>query len=346
MSHANHKVVIVAGGTGGHIYPGIAVAQELEKRNTKDEILFIGSAEGLEKELIPRAGFNLKLIKARQLSRRLSYKALSAPFLAVIGFFQALAVLASFAPKVVLSFGGYTALPVVLAAKALGIKVFVHEQNVLPGVTNKLSFRLADRIFLSFPESQQYCQGEVVGNPVRTEIRRTRHGGGNKKLLFVLGGSQGARSLNQAIAAALPRIDGGKWEILHSVGQRDFPQYAALKNGFYRPVGYIENMAEALASADLVISRAGATAIAEFAAVGLPMILVPYPHAAEGHQELNADALVKAGAAVKIADRDLTAEKILSLLDSQTLDLAALSANSRRFARPDAARLIAEAIWN
>ncbi|MCU0641536.1 MAG: undecaprenyldiphospho-muramoylpentapeptide beta-N-acetylglucosaminyltransferase [Candidatus Margulisbacteria bacterium] len=345
MSHANHKIVIVAGGTGGHIYPGIAVAQALEGRGTKDDILFIGSEEGLEKELIPRAGFRLKLIKARQLTRRVSYKAVTAPLMMVIGFFQALALLAAFTPRVVLSFGGYTALPVVLAAKALGIKVFVHEQNVLPGATNQLTFRLADRIFLSFPESLEYCQGEVVGNPVRAEIFTTRRSGGSKKVLLVLGGSQGASRLNQAVAAALPNIDGGKWEIVHSLGRRDFPRYAALKNGFYRPLEYIDNMAAALVSADLVISRAGATAIAEFTAAGLPMVLVPYPYAAAGHQDHNADALVKAGAALKIADRDFTAARLLALLEDGALDLAALAARSRKFARPEAAKRIAEAIW-
>ncbi|MFA5114142.1 MAG: undecaprenyldiphospho-muramoylpentapeptide beta-N-acetylglucosaminyltransferase [Candidatus Margulisiibacteriota bacterium] len=342
MSPENRKVVIVAGGTGGHIYPGIAVAQALAGA----DILFIGSAAGLEKELVPPAGFNLKLIRARALTRQFSYKAVTAPFVTIIGFFQALAILAAFAPRVVLTMGGYAALPVVLAAKALGIKLYVHEQNVLPGVTNKLAFRLADKVFLSFPESLKYCAGEVVGNPVRAEILKARRTKKDRQVVLVLGGSQGARSLNQAVAAALPKVDGRRWEIVHSVGRRDFPQYGHLRSEHYRPLEYIADMAEALAGADLVVSRAGATALAEFTVVGLPMVLVPYPYAAEDHQELNADVMVRGGAARKIADRDFTAERFLALLNDRTLDLPRMGENAKKLARPAAARLIAEALWN
>jgi UDP-N-acetylglucosamine--N-acetylmuramyl-(pentapeptide) pyrophosphoryl-undecaprenol N-acetylglucosamine transferase len=346
MFPGSRKVVLVAGGTGGHIYPGIAVAQELRRRGATDDLLFIGSEEGLEKELVAKAGYKLQLIKARAFTRRISFRSFTAPCLSVLGFFQALTILASFSPSAVISFGGYAALPVVLAAKALGIKVFVHEQNVLPGVANKLSFRLADRVFLSFPESLKYCRGSVVGNPVRAEILRAGRQTGGRKVALVLGGSQGARRLNQAVVSALPQLKNSGWTIVHSIGRRDFPAQSAVQSANYQPVEYIEDMAQALASADLVISRAGATAIAEFTAAGLPMVLVPYPHAAEGHQDLNADAVAQAGAAIKVSDRDFTAEKLLSILSDRSLDLVKMGERARSLAHPEAARLIAEALWN
>lgn len=352
MSQENLKITIVAGGTGGHIYPGIAIAEEIRARFPQAEILFLGSTEGLEQELVARAGFDIRLIRARALLRKLSYKALTAPFVSAWGFFQALGILRSFRPQALVSTGGYASLAAAVAARLLGIPVYVHEQNVLPGVTNKLCFRLARLVFLSFDESLAYHSGQVVGNPVRREIlladreaaRKKLGLAAGKKLLLIMGGSQGARSINRAVTAALPRLGGDDWVIIHSIGARDFAPGDLPGYPFYRPFAYLYNMGEVLAAADLVISRAGATAIAEFAARGLPMVLVPFPYSAEGHQELNARAVADHGAGLMIRDADFTPARFQQLLGDKSLDLHKMSAAARRLARPQAAREIVNSI--
>ncbi|OGC11277.1 undecaprenyldiphospho-muramoylpentapeptide beta-N-acetylglucosaminyltransferase [candidate division WOR-1 bacterium RIFOXYA12_FULL_52_29] len=342
------KIVIVSGGTGGHIYPGIAVARELIPEN---KVLFIGSEEGLEKGLIAKAGFPIKLIKSRALLRKLSYKALSAPFISLIGFFQALAYLVRERPNVLLSTGGYASLPVVLAAKFLSIPIYLHEQNVLPGVTNRLFARWAKKVFLSFDRSREYLpQGIVTGNPVRGEIALADREASRAlfgcepgdKMVLVVGGSQGARSVNQAVIAALPLIKEGI-KIVHIIGSRDFPLLKRSEYPFYKPVEYMYNIAEAIAAADLVVSRAGATAIAEFLVRGLPMVLVPFPYSAEGHQDLNARVVEEAGAGVLVKNGELTPEKFASLVND-SLDLKQMKEACRRLARPEAAQEIINAI--
>lgn len=342
------KIVIVAGGTGGHIYPGIAIAQELPR----DEILFIGSNEGLEKDLIPRAGFKIKLIKARALLRKFSYKAVSAPFVSAIGFFQALSILREFRPQAVVSTGGYAALAAVFAAKLLRIPVFVHEQNVLPGVTNRLCSYLADRIFLSFDDSLSFQKGVVVGNPVRKEIieadraaaRKKLGLSAEKKMLLIMGGSQGARSINQTIIAALPQVEAQKWEIFHIIGTRDFDKMKTPGLPFYHPFAYLYNVEQVLAAADMVVSRAGATAIAEFSVRGLPMVLVPFPYSAEGHQDLNARAVAQKGAGILINNNEFTPEKFISVLRIDGSELEKMGRAARMLGRPDAARKIIDGI--
>src|SRR3989338_2850593 len=258
------KTLIVSGGTGGHIYPGIALAQEIRRKDPSAEILFVGSEEGLEKDLIGREGYPVKLIKARALLRKLSYKAISAPFVSIIGFWQSLRILKEYSPKVVISTGGYASLPVVLSAKLLSIPIFLLEQNTLPGAVNRLCSRLAKKVFLAFPETIKYLEGVVVGNPVRREIVTADRASARKKFnlqenetaVLIIGGSQGARQINETVFAALRNIP-ARVKILHIVGQRD---YKDVKAHNYRAFSYIYNMAEILAAADVVISRAGATA--------------------------------------------------------------------------------------
>lgn len=343
------KIAIVAGGTGGHIYPGIAVAQELSSRA---EILFIGSEEGMEADFVPRYGFNLRLIKSRALLRKLSYKALSAPFVTILGFFQALFLLRSFQPNLLISFGGYVSLPVVFAALLLQIPIYIHEQNVLPGLTNRICFKFAKKVFLSFEESRKYAEGSVIGNPVRREIleadrsfaRKELNISSGKKVILVVGGSQGARKINQTIISSLEKIPSEEYEILHVIGNRDFGWASHCFQGknftFYHPFTYLYNIEEALAAADIVISRAGATAIAEFLSRGLPMILIPFPYSSEGHQDLNAKAVEDAGCAVVVSNQEFTAEKFLSVILDRNLDLDKMKENCKKLARPNAAKEI------
>ena len=350
------KIAIVSGGTGGHIYPGIALAQEIKRRDPGASILFLGSEEGLEMDLIPREKYPLKLIKSRALLRKLSYKALSAPFISAIGFFQSLWILRSFSPKFLISTGGYASLPAVLAARALGIPIILHEQNVLPGAVNRISQKLAKKVFLSFHESLKYMPGEVVGNPVRKEIleaereasRRKFNLSPDQKVVLVMGGSQGSKKINQTVLSSLERLP-SDIKILHIIGNRDFgwvQRYLddkQIKN--YQALPYLHDMADALAAADLAVSRAGATAIAEFLVRGLPMILIPFPYASEDHQRLNAGVVAEKGEAVIIEDRDFTPEKFISSITVSSLDYGKMRGSAEKLAKHDAAERIVKFIY-
>ncbi|HVN67112.1 MAG TPA: undecaprenyldiphospho-muramoylpentapeptide beta-N-acetylglucosaminyltransferase [Candidatus Sulfotelmatobacter sp.] len=354
------KAVIVAGGTGGHIYPGIAVAEELERRSAANQVMFIGSEEGLEKELVPRAGFDIKLIRARALLRKLSYQALSAPFVSAIGFWQALALLKNDRPDLVLATGGYVSLPVVLAARALNLPIYLHEQNSLPGFSNRLIGRFARKVFLTFPGSQKYLNGQVTGNPVRREIiaadraaarQRLGYTAGDKVVL-IMGGSQGARSINAVVSELLGKIverrksniESRDVRIMHIVGHRDWHLVKDNNYDFYSKVEYLYNMSDVLAAADLAVSRAGATAIAECLVRSVPMVLVPFPYSAEGHQERNARIIADGGAAVVVKNAELTARRLAELICDRELPLEKMKDNCRKLARPRAAEEIVNAL--
>ncbi len=350
------RIAIVSGGTGGHIYPGIAIAQEIRRKDPGASVLFLGSEEGLERELLSREEYQVKLIWSRALLRKFSYQAVTAPFVSAVGFFQSLWILLWFSPRVLISTGGYASLPVVMAAKILRIPVVLHEQNVLPGAVNRISRRLARKVFLSFPESLKYLKGEVVGNPVRREIieaerqkaRRRLGLSPEKKVVLVMGGSQGSKKINETLVSSLGRVP-AEIMILHIIGNRDFGwvnRYLEGKRiGNYRALPYLHDMADALAAADLAVSRAGATAIAEFLARGLPMVLIPFPYAAEDHQRLNARAVAEKGAAVVVEDRDLTPDKFIEIISDASLDYGKMSECARRLARPRAAERIIDFIY-
>lgn len=350
------KIAIVSGGTGGHIYPGIALAQEIKRRDPGASILFIGSEEGLENELIPREKYPVKLIKSRALLRKFSYKAVSAPFVSAIGFFQSIWILKFFSPKFLVSTGGYASLPVVLAARLLRIPVLLHEQNVLPGAVNRISQRFAKRIFLSFYESLKYMKGEVVGNPVRREIieaereraRKNLSLSSDQKVVLVMGGSQGSKKINETVLSSLDRLP-SDLKILHIIGNRDFGWVNRYLEGKkmqnYQALPYLHAMADALAACDLVVSRAGATAIAEFLVRGLPMVLVPFPYAADDHQRLNAEAIAQKGGALMVEDSDLTPEKFISILADSSLNYGKMKKAAKKLAKPNAAERIVESIY-
>jgi len=349
------KFVIVAGGTGGHIYPGIALAQEIKQRDPSAEILFIGSEEGLEYDLVKRQGFKIKLIKARALLRKISYKAISAPFVSLIGFVQAFNLLKKYKPDAVISTGGYVSLPIVLAAKLLKRPIFLCEQNILAGAVNRLCGRLVLERFLSFPGTK-FLKGEVLGNPVRREIIQTQRGPARKslgyngeKVVLVMGGSQGSKKMNEVVVSAVEKLPEGV-SVLHIVGERDFGWVSRLIEGRtiknYWAVPYSHDMAKTLAAVDLVVSRAGATAIAEFLVRGLPMVLVPFPYAAEDHQRLNARSIAEHGAARVVENEVFTAEKFVQLVSDTLQNYAKMKQAAAKLAKPEAARKIVEKIYD
>jgi UDP-N-acetylglucosamine--N-acetylmuramyl-(pentapeptide) pyrophosphoryl-undecaprenol N-acetylglucosamine transferase len=350
------KIAIVAGGTGGHIYPGIAVAQEIKRRDKDAAILFLGSEEGMEKDLVTREGFALCFIKARALLRTFSYKALSAPFISFVGFLQSILILKKFRPNLLLSTGGYTSLPAVLAARLLGIPIILQEQNALPGAVNRINSRFAKEIFISFKESLRYLPGKVLGNPVRRQIyeaqrdpsRRKFGFNPDDKVVLVMGGSQGAKRINESVVYSLANLP-DPVKIMHIIGKRDFDWVTSYLGGKtnknYIPISYLYDMSEALAAADLVVSRAGATAIAEFLARKLPMILVPFPYAAQDHQRLNAEILVKDGAAILIKDSDFSPERFTKLLNETLSNYDKMKSVLNEKVMPNAAERIVDYIY-
>ncbi|MBU1026215.1 MAG: undecaprenyldiphospho-muramoylpentapeptide beta-N-acetylglucosaminyltransferase [Candidatus Margulisbacteria bacterium] len=350
------RIVIVSGGTGGHIYPGLAVAQEIKRRDKNSIIYFIGSHEGMEKDLVEREGFPIQLIYSRALLRKLSYKAISAPFVCLVGFFQAFSVLRRVKPKYLVATGGYASLPVILAARCKRIPVILLEQNAFPGAVNRLCRAFAQEAFLTFKESGKYIKGEVVGNPVRRQIieadresaRRKLNLDDQQKLILIMGGSQGSKRMNEAVVNALDQLPPGN-KIFHIVGVRDFAWVSQKLAGKelinYQSLAYVHNIADYLAAADLVISRAGATAIAEFLVLGLPMILVPFPYAAGDHQRLNAKSIAEAGAAIVVEDSDFTPDKFLSIISDFPSNYGRMKESAKKIAKPDAAERIVDFIY-
>jgi UDP-N-acetylglucosamine--N-acetylmuramyl-(pentapeptide) pyrophosphoryl-undecaprenol N-acetylglucosamine transferase len=359
MSQKNKQqlnIVIVAGGTGGHIYPGLALAEAFHWRYPDCRLSFYGGEGGLEEKIIKRAGFSLRTIKARPLIRKISWRSLTAPFSWLIAFGQAWSALRHDQPDLIVATGGYVSLAVGLAAWGQKIPFFIHEQNALPGATNRWLAKLARKVFLSYPESTAYLSGEVVGNPVRREIleaerKKSREILGlpqEKELLLVMGGSQGARRLNQIVTESLPLLADAGVEVLHLIGERDYQQGEADRflaaYPFYHPYAYAHHMATILAAVDIVISRAGATGLAECFCRSLPLILIPFPYAAGNHQQLNADAAVAGGAALSLKESALTSHTLISALQAVRKNRPAMAVASGRMSRPDAGKLIVEKI--
>ncbi len=345
------RVLIAAGGTGGHIYPGIAVAQEIMRRDERSKVRFIGTARGLETRLVAQAGFELSLIDSAGLKNvRLVARMKS---LAVLpkSFVSALQVIRQFQPDVVVGSGGYVSGPVVLMAALTNRRTLVMESNALPGWTNRVLARFVDRAAVSFEQALPHFRGKglVTGNPVRREffeIPAKRRDAGEFSLL-VFGGSQGAHAINEAMMAALPKLEGIPTElrIKHQTGAADLEklQAAYLSAGLGERAdvrSYIDNMMTDFAEADLVICRAGATTTAELIAAGKASIMIPFPFAADDHQRKNAEALQASGAARMILQQDLNGERLAKEINelAQTPgQVDRMEEASRKLAHGDAA---------
>ena len=347
-------VLIMAGGTGGHIFPGLAVAEVLRGRGIP--VLWLGAAGGLEARLVPAHGIQMHAVKVGGLRGKGWRTRLAAPFMLARAVFEAWHVLRRVRPRSVLSLGGYVAGPGGLAAWLLRRPLLVHEQNRVPGVTNRVLARLARRVLVGFADAfPARVAAEWVGNPVRADIAalpvpaQRMAGRGGPVRLLVLGGSQGARTLNRVLPAALARLPAEhRPEVLHQCGARDLDAARAA----YADAGvaarvepFIEDMAGAYGWADLAVCRAGALTLAELAAAGLGALLVPYPYAVDDHQTRNAQALCEAGAAEVIQERDLHEETLAQRLRTLCADrdrLRAMATAARTLARADAAEVIAE----
>jgi UDP-N-acetylglucosamine--N-acetylmuramyl-(pentapeptide) pyrophosphoryl-undecaprenol N-acetylglucosamine transferase len=349
-------VLILAGGTGGHIFPGIAVAQALRERGVP--VLWLGSDGGLEASLVPKAGIELRTLPVRGVRGKRMTALLAAPFRIARAIWSAWRTIGAVRPRSALALGGFAAGPGGIAAWLRRVPLLVHEQNRVPGVTNRILARFAGKRLCGFAGALP--GGEWIGNPVRAVIAAlpdpgVRYAGRSGPLrVLVLGGSQGAHGLNIVLPLVLQRIDAAERpQIRHQSGPRQLTQ----TRGIYATAGitaqvdaFIDDMAAAYAWADLAICRAGALTLAELCAAGLPAVLVPFPAAVDDHQTRNAAALVEAGGAVLVAEGDGFAQRLGDALAdlcaggpaTARARLAAMAQKSRTLAKPDAAARIAD----
>ena len=350
------RLLIAGGGTGGHLYPGIAVARELLKRMPHAEVTFVGTAQGIEARVIPREGLTLDVIRSAGLKgKSVATMARGLSLLPLSGV-DAWNVISRRRPSAVIGLGGYSSAPVVMLAALRGIPTLVMEQNAIPGFANRRLASVIDAAAVTYEESIRYFgdRAFVSGNPVRPEFfeeaHEHPHSPPRAARVLVFGGSQGAHAINVAVVEAAPRLalapDG--LEITHQTGERDLDM---VRNGYAtagvqaRVEPFLFDMDRQMKAADLVVCRAGATTLAELAAAGRASILVPLPTATDDHQRKNAQAFVRQGAAVMVEQRELSGERMAAELLALAADAerrAQLAAAARRLARPDAAAVIVD----
>ncbi|HXZ79552.1 MAG TPA: undecaprenyldiphospho-muramoylpentapeptide beta-N-acetylglucosaminyltransferase [Terriglobales bacterium] len=345
------RAVLAGGGTGGHVIPALAIAQELRQRYAAD-ILFIGTARGIENRLVPRAGFPLKLISVGALNRVSLATRLKTLISLPSAIMEAKAMLKGFRAQVVISVGGYASGPTMAAAALSHVPVLIFEPNFVPGFANRIGSRMASAAAVQFRETgEQLPNARVTGIPVRQAFFQVpaRPVNSGPPTLLVFGGSQGAHAINEAVWNSLPdfraRIPGLR--IIHQTGERDYNegqeryQQAGMQAEVFQ---FIDHMPEMFARADLLICRSGASTVAEVAAAAKPAIFIPLPTAADDHQRRNAEALTKAGAAEMLLQSDLSPQKLVETAAALLADrprLAKMSEAARNLAHPDAAREIA-----
>lgn len=347
-------ILIMAGGTGGHVFPGLAVADALRHRG--QTVMWLGTSKGMEAKLVPEAGIEMVWISIAGLRGKGMRTWMAAPLRLLRALWQAGSVLRRLRPRAVIGFGGFVSGPGGVMAILMRIPLFVHEQNAIPGMTNRWLARFSRQVFTGFPIRLPGAIGKTqhTGNPVRAEIANlpapearydARHGPLN---LLVLGGSQGARAINQCVPHALTQLDPTQRpSVRHQAGARhlDATREAYERAGVIARVEpFVTDMAEAYAWADLVICRAGALTVSEIAAAGVASILVPFPHAVDDHQRMNGRYLADAKAAVLIPERDLDPERLLGVLREigHRAHLKTMAVAARHLARPQAAQSVAE----
>jgi UDP-N-acetylglucosamine--N-acetylmuramyl-(pentapeptide) pyrophosphoryl-undecaprenol N-acetylglucosamine transferase len=344
------KLIIAGGGTGGHLFPGIAVAEEFLARDQSNEVLFVGTERGIEARAVPAAGYSLEFISAAGIRGKGGLAQIKGIAMMIYGYAQSRKVLKAFRPDIVLGVGGYASLPMLLAARGMQIPRFIHEQNAIPGQTNRLLSRFADRVFITLEESARYFPEKstlLTGNPLRRQILEMVEKqnppsipplskGGSEQgeqgvvgdrgfHLLIFGGSQGAHAINVAMLEALPFLKMAeiKLEIVHQTGENDCAEVlagyrAAGVEAFVTP--FISDMAAEYTRADLIICRAGATTIAEVTACGKTCLFIPFPHAVDDHQRRNAEALLKKDACFMMLELELTGRTLAECICSAAAD--------------------------
>ena len=363
------RIIITGGGTGGHIYPGISLAREFQSRDKNNEIIFVGTEHKMESEIIPQEGFRFLGLRVKGIERKFSLESLSALFLFLGSLFTSYGIIKDFKPDLVIGTGGYVSGSVALVSSLLGIPTFIHEQNVIPGITNQFLSLTGKKVFTSFPESAGYFwrKERIVfsGNPIRKsiwqgnkeKIIKENNLDSTKKTILVFGGSKGASTINKMVLHSLYLIEESiwlEWQVLIISGEEDFKNLTekVTKSPFketVRVLPYLHNIEDAYDLADLVVCRAGATTIAELSAKGIAAILIPYPYATGNHQLYNARFLESNLAALIIEEKELNREKLAAelsklLTDNKRLDL--LARNSKKLGKRKAAQDIVDNIYD
>jgi len=348
------RLIVTGGGTGGHLFPALAVATEIRQRSPVGDILFIGTSRQIDNQVLAGEEFQREVITFSGIKGLGLGGLLHAATRLPIGLFQSISILRRFQPDLVFGVGGYVTVPVLMAAKILRVPICIHEQNSVPGLANRVGGRLARKICISLPCKPPFAEKKTVmtGNPVRREIleagRRKKSWQGGACTLLVLGGSQGARRVNELVvrAVALLHTRGVPIRVVHQTGPADENRVRAEyeRMGVQAQVGaFFQNMAGVYELADLVVSRAGATTLAELAVMGLPAILIPYPHAADDHQTTNARYYERGGGAVVAQEAELDGARLATLLNGLIADPREVQIKAmamRALGRPDATERI------
>ncbi len=349
------RVIIAGGGTGGHLFPGLAVAEEFKNRDDSTEVIFVGTEYGIEARVVPREGYPIKFLKAEGLVGVSTVKKVKAIVTTFFSIADSYKIIKTVRPDIVIGVGGYASGAAMLTAYLMSIPTMILEQNSIPGLTNKILGRFVRAVCITYQESISFfpkAKTFLTGNPVRMQILKGDIESAYRLFslerglftIFIFGGSSGAKSINMAIVNALNNMYDlkDKIQFLHQTGIRDYENIreAYRKTGFKGTITpFIYQMGEAYAVADIVISRAGATTLAELTALGKPAILIPYPYAAGQHQELNARKLLEMGAAKMIRDSELKGESLANsireMYTNETMR-AEMQRNSRAVGRPEA----------
>jgi UDP-N-acetylglucosamine--N-acetylmuramyl-(pentapeptide) pyrophosphoryl-undecaprenol N-acetylglucosamine transferase len=347
------RVIIAGGGTGGHVYPGLAVAKEIVRRNSQAEVLFIGTEKGLESRVIPPEGFRLETITVSGVKGVRGLRRLGSLFKIPVSVWESFRIISQFKPRLVIGVGGYSSGPPALVAALLRIPILLQEQNATPGLTNRLLAKFAGLVATSFPESQNFFGKKAVltGNPVRREFSQSKANVPEGRFVVVImGGSQGARAINQAVIQSLDYLkpEFPRLKFIHQTGEAGFDEVSAAYARYaldheVRP--YFYDMPTQYLRADLLISRAGATTLAEIALSGKGSILIPFPYATDNHQQKNAESFANAGAAEMILQNTLSGKILADRIQfymNHPEELQQMAEKSLSFGRPDATERIVD----
>lgn len=362
------KYLISGGGTGGHIYPALAIANEIKKRDKNAEIIYIGTKDGLEAELVPKAGFRFETVRVMGLPRKINKEFFKALKELVVGMNESRKIIKTFKPDIVIGTGGYVSGPIVLLGSLMGKKTLIHEQNAYPGITNKILGRFVDMIAVTFEEAIKYFKKKdkiiVTGNPIRSEIYNIDKTEAYKKLdldpskkvILSFGGSGGQLKLNDAILDLFvsENLDNIQW--LHITGKRLYDDFNKKLERYENKISanikilpYLYEMPEAMNIADIIIASSGAITLAEISAIGAASILVPKSYTAENHQEYNARAFEKAKASVVILEKELNKDNLKTNIDNILYNdkvLKEMKTNSKKMGNTKATSLIVDKVFD
>ncbi|MCI7412299.1 undecaprenyldiphospho-muramoylpentapeptide beta-N-acetylglucosaminyltransferase [Hornefia butyriciproducens] len=361
------RAIVTGGGTGGHIYPAIAIADAIKKKEPDSQILYIGNEIGLEKDIVPGTGYPMEMVAAKWIDRSNALKIVDTGFTTLRGIRQSLRIMKRFRPEAVIGTGGYVCFPVLYAGHRYGARCFIHEQNAFPGMANKSLERFVDKVFLGFPEASDYFHEPekhvVTGNPVRDSFFRVGRKEARDRLkigedqfaVFSFGGSQGAERINEVVFELMKTFQGNPGKVLiFGTGSQYYDEICEeiRKQGIetgqnIRVCSYIRDMPDYLAAADLVIGRAGALSVAEICVSGRPSILIPSPNVTGNHQYFNARSVADRGGAVLIEEKNLTPERLIAEVDrleSEPEKRNAMGEASRNCVPHNSAELIYEEI--